>query len=180
MPLNPVSRAASARLFRIYSAREQIGFLDFSHHPKALFRLMDRQKTAIVVGAGVGGVATAARLALAGFQVTVVEKNDFTGGRCSLLERNGYRFDQGPSLVLLPRMFEETFSDLGTSLEAEGVHLVQCNPNYRILFGDGEDFTMTTDLARMKREIERYEGERGFERFVLVPCPSILSFDRCL
>ena len=48
------------------------------------------QKSAIVVGAGVGGVATAARLAKAGFKVTVFEKNDFTGGRCSLLHHDGY------------------------------------------------------------------------------------------
>ncbi|KAL8687443.1 MAG: hypothetical protein Q9224_005150, partial [Gallowayella concinna] len=47
-------------------------------------------KTAIVVGAGAGGVATAARLAKAGFDVTVFEKNDFTGGRCSLLHHEGY------------------------------------------------------------------------------------------
>lgn len=47
-------------------------------------------KTAIVVGAGVGGVATAARLAKAGFKVTVYEKNDFTGGRCSLIHHDGY------------------------------------------------------------------------------------------
>ena len=48
------------------------------------------QKTAIVVGAGVGGVATAARLAKAGLKVTVFEKNDFTGGRCSLIRHDGY------------------------------------------------------------------------------------------
>lgn len=49
-----------------------------------------KQKTAIVVGAGVGGIATAARLAKAGYKVTVVEKNDYTGGRCSLLHQDGY------------------------------------------------------------------------------------------
>jgi phytoene desaturase (3,4-didehydrolycopene-forming) len=46
--------------------------------------------TAIVVGAGVGGVAVAARLAKAGYKVDVFEKNDFTGGRCSLIYDNGY------------------------------------------------------------------------------------------
>lgn len=56
------------------------------------------QKTAIVVGAGVGGVATAARLAKAGFKVTVFEKNDFTGGRCSLIHHGGYvrRYSSAP------------------------------------------------------------------------------------
>jgi phytoene desaturase (3,4-didehydrolycopene-forming) len=51
---------------------------------------MARQKSALVVGAGAGGIATAARLAAAGFKVTVLEKNDFTGGRCSLIHHDGY------------------------------------------------------------------------------------------
>ena len=53
-----------------------------------------RRRKAIVVGAGVGGCATAARLAHAGFDVEIYEKNDFSGGRCSLIHHDGYRFDQ--------------------------------------------------------------------------------------
>ncbi len=122
-----------------------------------------KQPTAIVVGAGVGGVASAARLAHAGFAVTVLEQNDFIGGRCSLIHtESGHRFDQGPSLLLLPRLFHETYADLGTSMEAEGVELVRCEPNYQIHFGDGECFTMSSDLVVMKQEIERFEGEAGF------------------
>ncbi|KAK4543383.1 ATP-binding cassette transporter CGR1 [Oleoguttula mirabilis] len=131
-----------------------------------------RQKTAIVIGAGIGGTSTAARLAHAGFKVTVLEKNSFTGGRCSLLYHqspdNGgtYRFDQGPSLLLLPRLFHQTFEELDTSLEAEGVELRKCEPNYRMWFGDGEAFVLSTDLATMKREVERWEGKAGYERYL--------------
>ncbi|OTA56879.1 FAD/NAD(P)-binding domain-containing protein [Hypoxylon sp. EC38] len=78
------------------------------------------RKKAIVVGTGAGGIATAARLAKSGFSVTVLEKNSFTGGRCSLIHHEGHRFDQGPSLLLLPKLFQEAFHDLDTSLEAEG------------------------------------------------------------
>ena len=53
-----------------------------------------QRKKAIVVGAGVGGTATAARLAHAGLDVEVYEKNEFSGGRCSLIHHDGYRFDQ--------------------------------------------------------------------------------------
>lgn len=53
-------------------------------------------------GAGIGGVATAARLAKAGLQVTLLEKNDYSGGRCSLIHKDGFRFDQGPSFYLMP------------------------------------------------------------------------------
>lgn len=140
-------------------------------------------RTAVVVGAGAGGIATAARLAKAGYQVTVVEKNDFVGGRCSLLYsspsqhqtrskaaaaglRHQYRFDQGPSLLLLPKLFHETFHDLDTSLEAEGVHLLRCPENYQIFFDDGVVFKPCTDLAAMKAQIEHYEGKGGFESYL--------------
>lgn len=111
-------------------------------------------------------MSTAAHLAKAGFKVTVFEKNNYTGGRCSLLHHEGYRFDQGPSLLLLPDLFQEAFNDLDTSLEAENVRLIKCEPNYRIHFGDGESFTLSTDLAQMKKEIEKWEGKGGFERYL--------------
>ncbi|RDW74099.1 hypothetical protein BP5796_07541 [Coleophoma crateriformis] len=123
-------------------------------------------KTAIVVGAGVGGIASAARLAKAGFSVTIVEKNSFTGGRCSLIHHEGYRFDQGPSLLLLPKLFKETFHDLDTSLSLEGVELLKCDPNYNLWFGDGEKFELSTDASVMKREVEKWEGKDGFERYL--------------
>ncbi|KAG1077752.1 hypothetical protein G6F42_024643 [Rhizopus arrhizus] len=70
------------------------------------------KKHIVIIGAGVGGTATAARLAREGFKVTVVEKNDFGGGRCSLIHHEGHRFDQGPSLYLMPKYFEDAFADL--------------------------------------------------------------------
>ncbi|KAK8103746.1 Bcphd1 [Apiospora kogelbergensis] len=124
------------------------------------------QKKAIVIGAGAGGIATAARLAKSGFAVTVLEKNSFTGGRCSLIHHDGYRFDQGPSLLLLPKLFREAFYDLDTTLEAEGVELLRCPTNYNVWFSDGENFELSTDLARMKAQIERWEGKDGFERYL--------------
>ncbi|KAB5560125.1 hypothetical protein GE09DRAFT_79569 [Coniochaeta sp. 2T2.1] len=123
--------------------------------------------TAIVIGAGAGGIAAAARLAKAGLDVTVLEKNDFAGGRCSLMHTaDGYRFDQGPSLLLLPNLFRETFHELDSSLESAGVELLRCPTNYDIFFADGERFRSTPDEAVMKREIERWEGKDGFQRYL--------------
>lgn len=76
------------------------------------------------------------------------------------------RFDQGPSLLLLPHLFREAFYDLGTSLEAEGVELMKCEPNYNMWFGDGESFELSTDVTRMKEEVEKWEGKDGFERYL--------------
>ena len=98
--------------------------------------------------------------------MTVVEKNDFTGGRCSLIHKEGHRFDQGPSLLLLPDLFQEAFVDLDTTLEAEGIELRKCEPNYNVWFGDGECIELSTDIARMKKTIERWEGKEGFERYM--------------
>ena len=63
-------------------------------------------------------------------------------------------------------MFREVFYDLDTSLEAEGVELMKCEPNYNLWFGDGESFELSTDLARMKIEVEKWEGKDGFDRYL--------------
>ena len=60
---------------------------------------MTSQKTAVVIGAGIGGIAAAGRLARKGFQVTVVEKNEQPGGRCYQIVRDGHRFDVGRTLI---------------------------------------------------------------------------------
>lgn len=98
--------------------------------------------------------------------MTVLEKNSFTGGRCSLIRHEGHRFDQGPSLLLLPKLFREAFHDLDTSIEAEGVELLRCPTNYHVWFADGERFELSTDLARMKAQVERWEGKDGFDRYL--------------
>jgi phytoene desaturase (3,4-didehydrolycopene-forming) len=61
---------------------------------------------------------------------------------------------------------------LGTSLEAEGIELVKCDPNYRVVFPDKEVVEMSSDLTKMKKTIEHWEGEKGFEGCVF---PSSLS-----
>ncbi|PWY96190.1 phytoene desaturase [Aspergillus sclerotioniger CBS 115572] len=122
--------------------------------------------TAIIVGAGVGGIAIAARLSKKGYRVTVVEKNAEVGGRCSLLHDNGYRFDQGPSLLLMPTFFHQIFHDLNTSMSAEGITLKKCTPNYRIWYPDLSTLDLTTDLTTMKSQIESHEGPHGFESFL--------------
>ena len=68
------------------------------------------KQTALVIGAGIGGIATAARLAKNGYDVTVVEKESTPGGRCNQIIKDGHRFDIGPTLFLMPEVWEETLS----------------------------------------------------------------------
>lgn len=111
----------------------------------------------IIIGAGVGGTAAAARLSKKGFQVEIYEKNSYNGGRCSLIHQNGHRFDQGPSLYLMPKIFEETFEDLGEDINNH-IELLKCPSNYSVHFHDGETFELTTDISKFSRSLEKYEG----------------------
>lgn len=114
-------------------------------------------KRAIVIGAGVGGSAVAARLGKLGFDVTVYEKNDFSGGRCSLIRQNGHRWDQGPSLYLMPKLFEETFADLGEDIN-DHLELLKCPINYRVYFHDGKLIELSSDIQAVYRQLEKFEG----------------------
>ena len=129
---------------------------------------MNERKTALIIGCGVGGVATAARLAYAGFDVTVVEKNAFSGGRCSLIhdkKNPEFRFDRGPSFYLMPKTFEETFRDLGENIH-DWLDLRKCPRNYQVHFHDGHVVELSSDMVKMKAEVEKWEGPEGFENFL--------------
>ncbi|ORY40098.1 phytoene desaturase [Rhizoclosmatium globosum] len=120
----------------------------------------------VIIGAGVGGTAAAARLATLGHEVVVLEKNSFGGGRCSLISEKGFRFDQGPSILLMPQIFQETYADLGFNMD-DVLDVRKCDTNYKIHFPDNDSLTMTTDLVEMKKEFERvepgsFEGMVGF------------------
>jgi len=127
--------------------------------------LGEKKKKAIVIGAGVGGLATAARLAKAGLDVTVLEKNDFSGGRCSLIEKDGFRWDRGPSFYLMPEVFEDLFDDLDERVD-KWYQLKRCDPNYVVHFDDKETVTLSSSMPQMKSEIERFEGKDGWARFL--------------
>ncbi|NPV46833.1 MAG: phytoene desaturase [Armatimonadetes bacterium] len=111
---------------------------------------------AIVVGAGLGGLATAARLARAGYRVTVFEKDKVPGGRCGRLEADGYRFDTGATLYLMPYVFEELFSYLGTAV-SEHLQLHRVQPTYRIHFQDQSHLDLTPDLVALRDQLEAFE-----------------------
>ncbi|RQG96610.1 phytoene desaturase family protein [Natrarchaeobius chitinivorans] len=95
-------------------------------------------ESVVVVGAGVGGLSTACYLADAGAEVRVVEKNDQLGGRASRLERDGFRFDMGPSWYLMPDVFERFFADFDRT-PSDYYELTQLDPHYRIFFKEGAE-----------------------------------------
>lgn len=117
---------------------------------------MARAPSVAIVGAGVGGLAAASRLARAGWRVDVFEKTGAPGGRCGRLEAGGFAWDIGPTIVLMPEVFEAHFSHHGRAL-ADYLTLLRCDPNYRLHYRDGSSLTFTSELTAMGRELERVE-----------------------
>ena len=125
-------------------------------------------KRVVIVGAGIGGLATAMRLQAAGdFQVTILEKNDTVGGRANVREVDGFRFDTGPSLLLMTDVYRELFAACGEDFDA-WVTLIKMEPNYAVHFGDGSRMEMSSDLPKMISELERIEPgvTSGYYRFL--------------
>jgi phytoene desaturase len=110
----------------------------------------------LIIGAGIGGLAAAARLAYNGYNVTVVEKNARPGGRCDQLVLDGHRFDIGPTLFLMPEVFAETYAALGQRL-ADHLDLRRIDPTYRVRFPDGTTLALTSDLNAMQAQLAAIE-----------------------
>lgn len=113
-------------------------------------------KRVAIIGAGVGGIATAIKLAQNGYQVTIYEKNSAPGGRCGQLIKDGHRFDLGATIFLMPSIYRDVFESLGLNLD-------QCIPSkplpviYKLYYGNGQTFDFTTNASRMKAQLEEIE-----------------------
>jgi phytoene desaturase (3,4-didehydrolycopene-forming) len=113
----------------------------------------------IIIGAGIGGITAAAHLAQRGLHVTVVEKNAHPGGRCDSFTRDGHRFDTGPTLFVMPLLYEAEFASLGISKEDmhEMLGLQRVDPTYHLVFDDGSGLELTSDMDVMRKQLEAVE-----------------------
>ena len=111
----------------------------------------------VVIGAGVGGLAVAARLAAAGHRVTVCEQAPTVGGKLGLLERGGFRFDTGPSLLTMPHVFADLLAATGAPLD-EVLDLVELDPIVRHHFPDGSVLDTCRDPHELASRISAAFG----------------------
>ncbi len=115
-----------------------------------------------VIGAGLGGMASAIRLARGGATVDVFEQSETAGGKAASLSAAGYRFDTGPSLVTMPFVFRQVFEEAGARLE-DYLELVALEPMSTNFFADGTVFRDSSDLDAFAAELERASVDAGME-----------------
>src|SRR6056297_3146247 len=127
----------------------------------------DPRSEAIVIGAGLGGLAAAMRLGAKGYRVTVLDKLDVVGGRASSMTENGHRFDLGPTIVTVPEVFRKLWAACGRDFDAD-VDLRPLDPFYEIRWPDGSHFTARGSTDAMVEEVRRLSpGDvDGYLRFL--------------
>ena len=112
------------------------------------------RSSAVVIGAGLGGLSAAMRLGSKGYSVTVIDRLDRVGGRGSSVTKNGFRFDLGPTILTVPQVFERLWKDCGKDFAGD-VELVPLDPFYEIRWQDGSRFQVRSSEEEMLAEVKR-------------------------
>ena len=119
----------------------------------------------VVVGAGLGGLAAAIRIALAGREVVLLERAGQPGGRAGRLDADGFAFDTGPSVLTMPHLIAELFELAGERME-DHLRLERLDPAYRARFHDGSELLVRGSVEAMRDEVAAVCGRAEADRFV--------------
>lgn len=121
----------------------------------------------VIIGAGLGGLSAALHLSASGRKVTILEKNPSVGGKMNWFERDGFRFDTGPTVLMLPFVLRELFHRLGETLE-DHLQLIPVDPVCRYFFRDGSRLDVSSDLKKTTEQLSRFSPDDtgNFIRFL--------------
>jgi len=126
-------------------------------------------KKVIVVGAGVAGLSSAVRLAAAGYEVELFEKNSMPGGKMHRISKDGYEYDVGPTLVMMPEIYEDVFRCAGRD-PADYIPMHRLEPMYSVYFNrpDHTRYDVSGDLVKLTEMLEGKGAETalGFQRYL--------------
>ncbi|MFM9015305.1 MAG: phytoene desaturase family protein [Candidatus Nanopelagicus sp.] len=131
-------------------------------------RVKGPTENVVVVGAGLAGLSAALRLAGAGRSVTVVERESVPGGRNGLLNKSGFAFDTGPSVLTMPDLISDALACVGEDIK-DWLDLVPLKPLYRAFYDDGSQLDVHADTNQMQAEISKTIGSQeaiGYGRYV--------------
>lgn len=120
-----------------------------------------------VIGGGLGGLAAAVVLAARGHRVTLLEANDWLGGKAAVLDEDGYRFDMGPTILTLPRVLARIVGETGGSLDGD-LPMTRLDPQWRCFFEDGAVLDLLEDTEAMCGGLDRFApgAAAGYRRFL--------------
>lgn len=125
------------------------------------------KKKVLIIGGGLGGLSAAVYLSLAGFDVTIYESNERVGGRANLIERVGFRFDTGPSLLNYPWVFEQLFAVAGRDMK-DYLELIPVEPSITFRWEGGAHLTLSSDVRTLLNECERFEPDSASSVFAFL------------
>ena len=115
-------------------------------------------KKALIIGAGIAGIATAIRLAIKGYDVEVFEANNYPGGKLSEFEKDGFRFDAGPSLFTMPQYVDELFKLAGKN-PSDYFQYQKLDVLCKYFYADGTKLTAYADADKFENEVSKATGE---------------------
>ena len=124
-----------------------------------------KKPSVAIIGAGPGGLASALLLAKSGVQVTVFERSERVGGRNKVFERDGFKFDLGPTFFHYPEVIEDIFQAIGLDAHKE-LNLQKLDINYRLIFGQGGMLDCTSNVEQMCERIEALSGKKNADAFL--------------
>jgi phytoene desaturase len=121
----------------------------------------------VVIGGGLAGLASACTLAARNYRVTLLEKNSWLGGKAAVLDESGFRFDMGPTILIMPSVLRRIFAEADRDLD-DYLELVPLEPQWRSFFQDGSVLDLEGDLDRMVENVDEMapgEGD-GYRSFL--------------
>lgn len=126
-------------------------------------------KRIAIIGGGLGGLGAACVLGARGYEVVLYERNEWLGGKAAVLERDGFRFDMGPTILTLPSVLKRIFAEAGRDME-EMLELVRLDPQWRSFFEDGSTLDLSGNSETMSGNLRRFEAGAdsiaGYAKFI--------------
>ena len=123
----------------------------------------------VVIGAGLGGLASACTLAARGYAVTLCDKNPWVGGKAAILSEQGFRFDMGPTILTSPGVLRRIFAEAGRDVD-QALDLIRLDPQWRSFFTDGSTLDLHADVPQMQETLDRHApgsgAGNGYGRFM--------------
>ncbi len=125
------------------------------------------QEKVLIVGGGLAALGSACTLAARGYKVELFEKNAWLGGKAAVLEKEGFRFDMGPTILTIPSILRRIFAEANRKME-DYIPMVKLEPQWRSFFDDGSILDLVSDEKQMAINLDKFGPNcaEGYKKFL--------------